>query len=61
MTDMPLPEFFIEKMIQLIAARQPEKYDTSKPCAAAFWVGCGIDQLIISSRVIIRVTTPFRP
>jgi hypothetical protein len=34
--DMPLPAFFVEKMIQLVAARQPEKYDTSKPMPIPF-------------------------
>ena len=27
--DMALPAFFVERMIQIVAARQPEKYDTS--------------------------------
>jgi hypothetical protein len=31
-----LPAFFVEKMIQIIAARQPEKYDTSKPMRIPF-------------------------
>ncbi len=26
-----LPAFFVEKMIEIVAARQPEKYDTTKP------------------------------
>ena len=34
--DMYLPAFFVEKMIQLVAARQPEKYDTSKPMPIPF-------------------------
>jgi hypothetical protein len=34
--EMPLPTFFVEKMIQLVAARQPEKYDTSKPVPLPF-------------------------
>jgi len=34
--DMALPAFFVEKMIQIVAARQPEKYDTSKPMAIPF-------------------------
>jgi hypothetical protein len=34
--DMPLPKFFVEKMIQIMAARQPEKYDTSKPVPLPF-------------------------
>jgi hypothetical protein len=31
-----LPAFFVEKMIQIAAARQPEKYDTSKPLPLPF-------------------------
>lgn len=31
-----LPAFFVEKMIQIVAARQPEHYDTSKPVAMPF-------------------------
>jgi hypothetical protein len=31
-----LPAFFVEKMIQIVAARQPEKYDTSKPMPLPF-------------------------
>jgi hypothetical protein len=34
--DLPLPSFFVEKVIQLMAARQPEKYDTSKPMPMPF-------------------------
>ena len=34
--DMFLPAFFVEKMIQLVAARQPEKYDTTKPMTIPF-------------------------
>jgi hypothetical protein len=34
--DLPLPAFFVEKVIQLMAARQPEKYDTSKPLPLPF-------------------------
>lgn len=34
--DMYLPAFFVEKMIQLVAARQPEKYDTSRPMPMPF-------------------------
>ena len=34
--DLPLPAFFVEKMIQIMAARQPEKYDTSKPMPIPF-------------------------
>ena len=31
-----LPAFFVEKMIEIVAARQPEKYDTSKPMPIPF-------------------------
>ena len=31
-----LPAFFVEKMIQIVAARQPEKYDTTKPVPLPF-------------------------
>jgi hypothetical protein len=31
-----LPAFFVEKMIEIVAARQPEKYDTSKPLPLPF-------------------------
>jgi hypothetical protein len=34
--DLPLPAFFVEKMIQIMAARQPEKYDTAKPLPMPF-------------------------
>jgi hypothetical protein len=34
--DMALPAFFVEKMIQLLAARQPEKYDTAHPVPLPF-------------------------
>jgi hypothetical protein len=34
--DMALPAYFVEKMIHLVAARQPEKYDTSKPVPLPF-------------------------
>jgi hypothetical protein len=34
--DMALPAFFVERMIQIVAARQPEKYDTSKPLPLPF-------------------------
>ena len=33
---LPLPAFFVQKMIQVVAARQPEKYDTSKPMRIPF-------------------------
>lgn len=31
-----LPAYFVEKMIQIVAARQPEKYDTTKPLPLPF-------------------------
>ena len=31
-----LPAFFVEKMIEILAARQPEKYDTAKPLPIPF-------------------------
>lgn len=31
-----LPAFFVEKIIQIVAARQPEHYDTSKPLPLPF-------------------------
>ena len=34
--DMALPTFFVTKMIQIVAARQPEHYDTSKPMPIPF-------------------------
>ena len=34
--DLPLPAFFVSKMIEIMAARQPEKYDTSKPMPMPF-------------------------
>jgi len=33
---IPLPGFFVEKMIRIVAARQPEHYDTSKPLPLPF-------------------------
>jgi hypothetical protein len=36
--DVPLPAYFVEKMIQIVAARQPEKYDTSRPMPIPFGV-----------------------
>ena len=33
---IPLPGFFLEKMIRIVAARQPEHYDTSKPLPLPF-------------------------
>ena len=46
--DLRLPAFFVDKMIQIVAARQPEKYDTSKPVAIPF----GLRQLWTSDHVI---------
>ena len=43
-----LPAFFVEKMIQAVAARQPEKYDTSKPVPLPF----GLRQLSTADHVI---------
>ncbi len=34
--DMALPTFFVTKLIQIVAARQPEKYDTTKPMPMPF-------------------------
>lgn len=34
--DIRLPAFFVEKLIQIVAARQPEHYDTSKPLPLPF-------------------------
>lgn len=33
---IPLPAFVVEQLIQVIGARQPEKYDTSKPVPLPF-------------------------
>lgn len=33
---IPLPSFFVQKMIQIVAARQPEHYDASKPLPLPF-------------------------
>jgi hypothetical protein len=43
-----LPAFFVEKMIQIVAGRQPEHYDTSKPVAAPF----GLQQLWTEEQVL---------
>jgi hypothetical protein len=34
-----LPAFFVERMIEIVAARQPEHYDTSKPLPLPFSLG----------------------
>jgi hypothetical protein len=46
--DLRLPAFFVEKMIQIVAARQPEKYDTSKPLSIPF----GLRQIWTAEHVI---------
>jgi hypothetical protein len=33
-----LPAFLVAQIIKIIAARQPEKYDTSKPLTLPFWL-----------------------
>jgi hypothetical protein len=33
---VPLPAFFVQKLIEIVAARQPEHYDTSKPLPLPF-------------------------
>jgi len=43
-----LPAFFVEKMIGIVAARQPEKYDTSKPMPIPF----GLKQVWTNEHVI---------
>jgi hypothetical protein len=34
--DLRLPAIFVQEMIKIVAARQPEKYDTSKPLPLPF-------------------------
>jgi len=34
--DVALPGIFVEKVIEMVAARQPEKYDTTKPVPLPF-------------------------
>lgn len=46
--DMALPAFLVEKMIQIVAARQPEKYDTTKPVPLPF----GLRRITTSDHVI---------
>jgi len=46
--NIPLPAFFVNKMIQLVAARQPEKYDTTKPVPIPF----GLRQVATSDHII---------
>lgn len=43
-----LPAYFVNKMIQIVAARQPEKYDTSAPMPIPF----GLRQVWTSEHVI---------
>ena len=43
-----LPAFLVEKMIQIVAARQPEKYDTSKPLPLPF----GLKQVSTRERMV---------
>jgi hypothetical protein len=43
-----LPAFFVNEMIKIVAARQPEKYDTSKPMPIPF----GLRQVWTSDHVI---------
>lgn len=46
--DIRLPAFFVNKMIQIVAARQPEHYDTSKPMPIPF----GLKQIWTSDHVV---------
>jgi len=46
--DLPLPAFFVEKIIQLVAARQPEKYDTTKPVPLPF----GLRTIFTSDHIV---------
>jgi hypothetical protein len=46
--DIRLPAFFVDKMIGIVAARQPEKYDTSKPLPIPF----GLRQIWTSDHII---------
>ena len=46
--DLPIPALLMNKVIQIVAARQPEKYDTSKPVPIPF----GLRQLWTSDHVI---------
>jgi hypothetical protein len=43
-----VPAFFVQKMIQVVAARQPENYDTSKPMPLPF----GLRQLSTVDHII---------
>jgi hypothetical protein len=46
--NLRLPAFFVEKMIEIVAARQPEKYDTSKPMEIPF----GLTQMWTNDHMI---------
>ena len=46
--EIRLPAFFVEKMIEIVAARQPEKYDTSKPLPIPF----GLRQVWTNDHII---------
>jgi len=46
--NIPLPAFLVSKMIAIVAARQPEKYDTSKPLPLPF----GLRKLATADHVI---------
>jgi hypothetical protein len=43
-----LPAFFVQKMIAIVAARQPEKYDASKPLPIPF----GLKRVQTAERVV---------
>jgi|SRR5271157_1059857 len=43
-----LPAFFVEMMIQIVAAHQPEKYNTSKPLPLPF----GLKQISTKERLV---------
>ena len=46
--DIRLPAFFVQKAIEIVAARQPEHYDTSKPVPLPF----GLRQLWTENQVV---------
>ncbi len=46
--NLRLPAVLVEKMIQIVAARQPEKYDTSKPLPIPF----GLKQVWTADHII---------
>lgn len=43
-----LPSFFVEKMIQIVAAHQPENYDTSRPLPLPY----GLEQVSTKEHVV---------